>query len=87
VQEATPNPKPKIHGQRHATEPGPTDMPSKIHAEQPLSHPTMHQLVSKSLDDENPQTVSNPVQSHLNFEQSQETRIVIRRDAISLGWK
>ena len=59
-------------------------MPSKIHSEQPPSHPTMHKLVSTSCVDENPQVASNPVQSHLNFEQSQKTRIVMNQDAISL---
>lgn len=55
-------------------------MPSKIHSEQPPSQPTMHQLVSTSCDDENPQVASNPVQSRLNFEQRMKIPIMIRRD-------
>ena len=59
-------------------------MPSKIHSKQPPSQPTMHQLVSTSCDDENPQVASNPVQSRLNFEQRMKIPIMIGRDAISL---
>ena len=59
-------------------------MPSKIHSKQPPSQPTMHQLVSTSCDDENPQVASNPVQSRLNFEQRMKIPIMIRRDAIAL---
>lgn len=56
-------------------------MPSKIHSEQPPSQPTMHQLMGTSCDDENPQAVSNPVQSRLNFEQRTKTSIEMNQDA------
>lgn len=67
-----------------ATEPGPTDMPSKIHSEQPSSPPPIHQLVNPNCYGAPTMAVSNSVQSRHNFEQRMKTPTMIRRDAISL---